>query len=440
MNLTFFKVVSAIPIIAILSGGCPNTGADAGKSCSTTSDCASGYSCKENVCQNEEANSSSDDAGIVTDAGQSPESLWTVSITKPTNESGHFAVQTISFKAEVTPPVGHDSTIEDIRVQWRDAENNDLYSGHDNESGDSSFSTALTPGHHVISAHVISLDTDSVLASASVAIYVCERGDWLDFSTQLDDTQWYTHISDNNNADSNRDVWHEDGYLLLSDGLREHTALIDISRQFTPGNLHLTFRMNMGQCAEPEVSCANSSEAADGFAISIFDMMSPQDMIDLIQNHTRSGGGLGYNLMNHITTDAPPPAVDAFHLQFDAYYNHTSIGHPHDDPTQNPHVQVHLNGSLENDLDPSPDSEVSLWTEIPELVDNQWHDMAVIITGTNLKVMRDDALLFEGTVPDYTFKGGFLVLSATTGNASMYQRIDDLEIFNTCPYQGPAGD
>ena len=198
--------------------------------------------------------------------------------------------------------------------------------------------------------------------------------------------------------------------------------------------------MNMGQCAEPEISCATSSEAADGFAISIFDMTSPQDMIDLIQNHTRSGGGLGYNLLNHITTDAPPPTVDAFHLQFDAYYNHTSIGHPHDDPTQNPHVQVHLNGSLENDLDPSPDNEVSLWTEIPELVDNQWHKMDVIITGTNLKVMRDDALLFEGTVPDYTFKGGFLVLTATTGAASMYQRIDDLEFFNTCPYQEANGE
>ena len=66
--------------------------------------------------------------------------------------------------------------------------------------------------------------------------------------------------------------------------------------------------------------------------------------------------------------------------------------------------------------------------------------MDVIITGTNLKVMRDDALLFEGTVPDYTFKGGFLVLTATTGAASMYQRIDDLEFFNTCPYQEANGE
>ena len=81
-----------------------------------------------------------------------------------------------------------------------------------------------------------------------------------------------------------------------------------------------------------------------------------------------------------------------------------------------------------------------MWTEIPELVDNQWHDMAVIITGTTLKVMRDGALLFEGVVPDYTFKGGFLVLSATTGAASMYQRIDDLEFFDACPYQESTGD
>ena len=320
-----------------------------------------------------------------------------------------FSNQSIAFfAATVTPPANHDSTIEDIRVVWLDEQSNPIHTGHDNEGGGSGFSTTLSPGHHTVTVQVLSLaDETIVLARTMVALYICENGDLLDFSNGISDTQWHTHIGDNNNPDNDRSIWHEDGYLVLSEGLAQHTALIDISRQVNPGNLHLAFRMNMGKCEDPEIACLNGGETADGFAISIFDVSTPQAMIDLIRNHTRSGGGMGYKLMNHITTDEPPPAIDAFHLQFDAYYNHTSIGHPHDDPTQSPHVQVHLNGNLENDLDPSPDNEVSLWTEIPELVDNQWHDMAVIITGTTLKVMRDGALLFEGVVPDYTFKGGF---------------------------------
>ena len=227
MNLTFFNILSAVPLFAILLGGCPNTVPESGSSCSTSSDCLSGEMCKESKCEQADAINDGLDGGTATnapqDAGQPSESMWSINIIKPAHESGHFAVQMISFKAEVTPPVGHDSTIEDIRVKWSDSENNELYSGHDNESGDSSFTKALVPGHHTISAHVYSLETDALLASASVALYICERGEWLDFSTQLDDTQWYTHISDNNNADSDRDIWHEDGYLLLSDGLREHT-------------------------------------------------------------------------------------------------------------------------------------------------------------------------------------------------------------------------
>lgn len=429
--------------LAALVYGCPSETQQS--PCTSDFDCVNGEACVQDTCVKEKRYNETTDAGstqaIDLDAGVTADMAWAISIIKPSNESGHFAAQSVYFEAVVAPPANHDSTIEDIQVQWRDDTDNELFTGHDNESGRSSFNVNLAPGHHRIHASILSLETQAeTLASETVNLFVCENGELLDFTTELNDTQWYTHIGDGNDPDAEREIWHEDGYLELSNNVSEHTALVDISRQFNPGNLHLSFRMNMGRCAEPETSCLSQSTVADGFAISIFNLATSQELIDLIRNHTRPGGGLGYMLMNHIETDAPAPAVEAFHLQFDAYYNHTSIGHNHDDPTQNPHVQVHLNGNLTNDLDPNPDNEMSLWTEIPELVDNQWHEMAVSITGTRLQVMRDAEMLFEGTVPDYTFKGGFLVLTATTGAVGMYQRIDDLEFLGLCPYQESTGE
>tara|TARA_Y100001954_G_scaffold238908_1_gene309399 strand:+ start:2022 stop:3302 length:1281 start_codon:yes stop_codon:yes gene_type:complete len=373
-----------------------------------------------------------------TDAGSV--SSWSFDITQPLNASGHFAASPISFSGTIVPPSGHNDPIENVQVRWEEDGNN-LHTGHDNESGRSSFNTSLAPGHHTIHAHVVDFDnTDNILATASVNIYVCANGDLLDFSAAIDDAVWHTHIGDQNNTSSEREIWHEDGYLELSNSVSNHTALVEKTRQFSPGNLHLAFRMSMGRCAEPETTCFGTQDVADGFAISIFSMDSAEDTIALINNHTRPGGGLGYMLMDSLQDGTPPPSIEAFHLQFDAYYNHTDIGHHHDDPTENAHVQVHFNGNHDSDLDPSPDNEISLWAEIPELVDNQWHDMSVRISGNTLIVTRDGDTLIEGTIPAYDFKGGYLVLTATTGAVGMYQRLDDLDIMTTCPYQAADED
>lgn len=58
-------------------------------------------------------------------------------------------------------------------------------------------------------------------------------------------------------------------------------------------------------------------------------------------------------------------------------------------------------------------------------------------SGADFRVARDGVVLMEGTVPAYTFKGGWLVFTATPGAVSMYQRIDDLDIRETCQYQSP---
>ena len=137
-----------------------------------------------------------------TDAGSA--STWSFDITQPLNASGHFAAAPIAFSGAIVPPAGHNDPIENVQVRWEE-DGTTLHTGHDNESGRSSFNTTLAPGHHTIHAHVVDFDnTDNVLATASVNLYVCANGDLLDFSAAIDDAVWHTHIGDQNNTSSER--------------------------------------------------------------------------------------------------------------------------------------------------------------------------------------------------------------------------------------------
>ena len=217
-----FYLPPALALVALL--GCPENRPEPAPSaeCLSAADCAPGEVCVAETCEpvapegNEQdsgnANSSSSSG---TDSGHSDSTNWQINITEPNNESGHFAALAIMLKAEVTPPQNHDSTIEDIRVEWRDANGNVLHTGHDNESGQSSFSQVVDAGHHRFEVRAVGLTADEpVLATDEVRIYVCESGDLLDFSTTLAESDWHIHIGDNNNnSGDERNIWHEDEYL-----------------------------------------------------------------------------------------------------------------------------------------------------------------------------------------------------------------------------------
>ena len=89
------------------------------------------------------------------------------------------------------------------------------------------------------------------------------------------------------------------------------------------------------------------------------------------------------------------------------------------------------------DLDDSPDNVVELWAAVPELEDNEWHDVVITIAGNQLSVTWDEGVIIEGTVPNFNFKGGYLGVTSTTGGLYSYQRIDDLNIIDHCAYEAP---
>ena len=123
--------------------------------------------------------------------------------------------------------------------------------------------------------------------------------------------------------------------------------------------------------------------------------------------------------------------IDGFHVEFDTYYN-SIPPHPHQDPTPEDHVAIHFNGSLDTDLDPDPNNEVSLWAAMPNLEDNFWHQIDVRVSGTNIQVDVDGQSVIDGTVPSYLFKGGMIGFSGSTGAVTNYHRFDDLVVRESC--------
>lgn len=451
----FFPLLSVSLVLGHLSACAENCGPpassreDAGepdsgqndlpRACSADANCFNGEHCDSGICVADapraDGGPTKVDAGPEEDAGVGA-SGWDFRIRSPGSESGHFAREAIEFRGTIIAPDDNES-LEHLAVQWVNG-NQLLHLGHDIQTGESIFTSALSPGHHMVTAYVFDVEQNFMMvATDTVEIYVCDSGDYNGFENPLNEDDWHVHIGDANMQNGEREIWHPDGYLLLSQGVSNHSAVIQTSRQFTPGDLHLSFLMNMGRCAVPEATCTGSGEVADGFAISIFNLETAEEIVDMIQNHTGPGGGMGYLLRPSLVDGSPPPTVEAFHLQFDVYYNHTSRGHNHDDPTTGNHIQIHFNGNMNNDLDPAPDNEVTLWAEVPQLVDNQWHEMVVDINGMDVRVARDGIVLMEGTVPAYSFKGGWLVLTATTGAVGMFQRIDDLDIMESCQYRSP---
>ena len=421
--------------------------------CAQNADCASGEICGGGICIPFVTEAPSIDAGPntvplstpdagaapqpVTDAGiqvvdagpPAPITSYGIDITSPYHQSGHFANAALRFSAQASA-TGPDVDWSNATVTWTTETQANLYTGLDTGTFLSSFSTSLPSGHQVVSARL--MRGTEVLATDSISLYMCEHGILLDFSEAPDEESWYSLVDRGN---SSRNIWHSDGYVEMTNYLSQHAALFYLGRTIHPGDLRMNVRVSLGQCSTPG-PCTSGSDGADGFAISIFDVSNEASLKSLIENHTSNGGTLGFMLVNDAENN-PPPAVEAFHLEFDTYYNQLSWGHPHTDPTTQDHIQVHINGSMDDDIDVDPNSEVELWAEVPVLRDNEWHDIGVVIAGTEMTVTMDDEVIITGNVPSFDFKGGYLGVTSTTGGLFSYQRIDDFEIFDNCPYQDP---
>jgi hypothetical protein len=422
--------------------------------CSHTNDCELGDICASGVCVEDASSNHSSDAGTVTsttDAGHSTATVidggsasdtpvvdagtptapdpFTIRITTPLTQRGYFTIDMLSFKAVMTTTLS-DVDPTTLSIHWSTEETPALHTSFDIDTMASTFNAVLNPGHHTVTAKL--MQNETLLAQDSIVLTMCEYGTLLDFSVAPDDTQWYSLVDRGNTT---RNIWHPDGYVELTNDYSQHAALFYLGQKIDPGDLRMTFKVSLGHCSTPGY-CPSPTDGADGFAVSIFDVPDSATLKNIIDNHTSTGGTLGFLLVND-SSGNPPPVVDAFHLEFDTYYNQLSWGHSHTDPTSQDHIQVHVDGNMVGDLDDSPDNVAELWASVPELEDNEWHDVVITIAGNQLSVTWDEATIIEGTVPNFNFKGGFLGVTSTTGGLYSYQRIDDLNIIDNCPYEAP---
>jgi len=417
--------------------GCSNPGPMPNQAdCIESSDCPDGTICADGLCveladptdatdtsdasvpnEADETDPLTDDASDVSDPTEETEpNVPVVTFLEPADQSTFEQGEAITFSATVS-----DVTAEDgpFAVSWQSNVDGVLFEQTITELGDLTLTTtALTPGMHTVSL-VVGASTGGV-GSATMTIGVCG---WVlvdDFENEIDPSVWHVH----------RDAYRDPrGWLEMTNNLiGKKGAIFNVGQALQPGNVTMRFNISTGQCDVPDTSCGSSSCAADGFAMSVYKTNSVEELEVLLES-TQTGGGLGYSYVGGActaATDCPAGTVctdgtcetESFHIEFDTWYNGF-------DPTTVNHVGIMLNGD---------NATHHIYELMPTLEDNLWHEVIVMIQGTNVQVMMDGAELISGEVPDLNFKGGFIGFSGTTGSCTNYHRFDNLYLQPICSF------
>mgnify|MGYP003953032039 CR=1 FL=1 len=241
---------------------------------------------------------------------------------------------------------------------------------------------------------------DDQRASASRRIGICAQVTPDTFDTELDSDRWRVY------GDA---FWDPGGWLEMTGPfMGRKGAIFNIQDIVTPGDVSIRFRIWTG-----------GGTGADGFAMSVFNARD-QDELDRVVAEAASGGGLGYG----VGGDWGDREIDGFHVEFDTWHNvFNGDNELHTDPTPENHIGVMTDG------DPGVHH---LWAEIPTIEDQQWHSVTIQVEGERVVVTLDGAVVVDGTVENFQFKGGFIGFSGTTGYYTNFHRFDDLEILQEC--------
>jgi hypothetical protein len=172
------------------------------------------------------------------------------------------------------------------------------------------------------------------------------------------------------------------------------------------GDLMMGFKFYMG---------GGLNEGGLGSAVSIINVPSPFEM-DSVMTWLGVAGCLGYGVSGF----CGPFNLDAFHVEFDTWPHK---GSPVQDPTDDHHVSVMLNGNAANHV---------FWYATPQINDGNWHDVVIQIKDNHISVILDDVSIIDGILPAYQFNGGYIVFSGTTDWATNEHRFDDFWVDSPC--------
>ena len=115
---------------------------------------------------------------------------------------------------------------------------------------------------------------------------------------------------------------------------------------------------------------------------------------------------------------------DALHVEIDTWENiDNGDTELHTDPTPENHIAVTLDGDPGNHI---------LWTPIPTIEDSLWHEVLLEVQGSQVTVTLDGTVVLDGPISNWSFRGGYIGFSGSTGYYTNNHRIQDLELLPAC--------
>lgn len=281
-----------------------------------------------------------------------------------------------------------------VTLDWSSDVDGELGSSSVEADGSSVFTASdLSPGWHEVS---VEATAPGAFGSDTAEIGVCLWPEIETFDTAASLNDWSVFGT----AHWDPSGWLEVTGLQLSAG----GAMYKTDRKVSPGDVAIEFDVATG-----------GGTGADGFAVNIIDA-ADIDELNTIVTSSATGGCLNYG--THGSCDVGLGfAYSAFHIEFDTWYNAE-----HGDLSSNNHIAVALNGDL------SPLAFVG----VPSLEDLVWRHIRIEFSGSTVRVYVDGVQEIQTSLPAYSFDGGYIGVSGSTGAATNYHRFDNLALFDLC--------
>ena len=332
-----------------------------------------------------------------------------IEITVPLTSVVYEADTDITFQAKVTDT---KYSLDEITVKWIFDNGTPavLDEKKADTSGVSQFTHSFSEGeatYYTITA--VAVDPDNVeVSSKDLILGICtyRYGKVQTFDTSELGTGWVM------TKDSYHDSDATNGWLeLTGNDINKQGAIYNSELKLSPGDITMKIDIRTGKPVP-------SGDGADGFAMTVYDADNTVSLTDYV-NATRTGGCLGYGVAGDYCGSGGALDVNAFHIEFDTWHNNEfGLG----DPTTNNHIAINLNGN--------PGGH-QLWKEI-DFEDYVWHNIEITTLGSKVTVKMDSNVIIDDTITDFSFRGGYIMFSGSTGASTNFHSVDNLEIVHEC--------
>ena len=258
--------------------------------------------------------------------------------------------------------------------------------------------TSLAPGWHELSLEGCTPLTECAVLTRTIG--VCEVTKSTTFDADLSNWTLYGDAS-----------WDAGGFIELTGNIQDRAGQVfNTIERINPGDVAISFEIQTGP---------NTGTGADGFALSIIDATDATDLAAVLAG-AAPGGGLAYGF-------APPYGTftrDALHVEIDTWQNiDNGTTELHTDPTDENHIAVTLDGDPTNHIE---------WSPIPNIEDGQWHEVLLEVQAARVIVTLDGVVALDSEITGWSFRGGYIGFSGSTGYYTNNHRIQNLELLPEC--------